>query len=170
MKTKFSTFCRYAVEFSLCSLCGWVYEALLELLVYGRYTDRGMLHLPVCPIYGFAGFALLFLFRSRRSWLTVFAGSVLLPTVLELVSYAPLEKIAGYPLWDYSAWLWNYRGIISLPSSLLFGVMGLLLVKGIHPLMDLVHRKMPEKWLCIAGILCTGTLLTDAVLTFFLQK
>lgn len=166
MRKRFSTFCRYAVEFTLCSLCGWIYEALLELLVYGCYTDRGMLHLPICPIYGFAGFALLLVFRKHRSWPVVFAGSVIIPTILELVTYEPLCRIAGEPLWSYHIWWCNYKGIISLPSSLLFGLLGLILVKGIHPLMDLLQARIPEKCLCAAGILCTAVILGDAAVTF----
>ena len=166
---KLTVFSRYAVEFTLCSFFGWLYEVLLDLILYHNYTDRGILHLPVCPIYGFAGLALLLLLRRHRGWLTVFAVSVLLPTVLELVTFAPLQKLTGCILWDYSAWWCNYKGIVSVPSSLLFGVMGLLLVKCLHPLMDLVQNRMPQTWLCAAGSVCTVLLLTDASVTFFYE-
>lgn len=164
----FTNLCRYAAEFTLCSFCGWLYEVLLNLIMYRFYEDRGMLHLPLCPIYGFAGLALLLLFRRHNHWLPVFAGSVLIPTVLELLTFHPLQKIAGYPLWNYSAWWCNFRGIISLPSSLLFGLMGLLLVRGIHPLMDRFAQTAPAWFVQEVGMVCAAAILMDGVGTFLL--
>lgn len=155
---------RYGLEFTLCSFAGWLYEVLLNAIIYQNYADRGILHLPLCPIYGFAGLAIVLLFRKQNRWHTVFLGSVILPTVLELLAYHPIRQLTGLVLWDYRAWPCNYKGIISLPSSLLFGVLGLLLVKGMHPLMDWIQATAP-KWLVTAGgLLCIGGILTDAVI------
>ncbi len=166
MKSTLALFSRCAVEFTLCSFAGWLYEVLLNLVMYQFYEDRGVLHLPLCPIYGFAGLALLLLFRKQHSWIAVFLGSAIIPTILELVTFEPLRRLMGYRLWNYSAWWCNYRGIISLPSSLLFGLMGLVLLKVIHPLMDTAQQKAPAWLLQGLGILCTAVILGDAVWTF----
>lgn len=164
----FTDICRYAIEFTLCSFCGWVYEVLLNFIIYQHYTDRGVLHLPLCPIYGFAGLMLLLLFRRHGTWWGIFLGSAAIPTILELITYEPLRRIMGYSLWNYGAWWCNFRGIISLPSSLLFGFMGLLLLKGIHPLMDTIRQKSPAWVMQGMGVLCMIGIAGDAVIIFLL--
>lgn len=139
---------------------------LLNLIVYQQYMDRGVLHLPLCPIYGFAGLMLLLLFRRHGAWWIVFLGSVAIPTILELLTYEPLRRIMGYRLWNYSAWWCNFKGIISLPSSLLFGLMGIILLKGIHPLMDTIRQKAPTWVMRGLGILCAAGIVGDAIVLF----
>lgn len=163
-KERFTKFCCAGIEFTLCSFLGWLYEILLNLFMYGYYADRGVLHLPLCVIYGFGGIALRILFRRDPDWRIVFLGSTVIPTILELLTYEPLRSLAGYSLWDYSAWWWNYRGIISLPSSLIFGVMGLLLIKGLHPLLCKLQKKAPAWLIQGLGMLCILMILADALL------
>lgn len=150
MKEKFALLCSYLIEFTACAFCGWLYEVLLQFAVYHNYMDRGLLPLPLCPIYGFGGMALLLLFRRRNDWWLVFLGSTLLTTVLELAAFLLLERF-GLILWDYSAWPLNYKGMISVPSSLIFGLLALALVKGVHPLGRLLYRKAPEWLICVLG-------------------
>ncbi len=164
-KERFTTICRLAVEFTICCFAGWVYEIMLYLLMYGYYQERGVLHLPLLPIYGFGGLALLLLFYKRKNWASVFFGSVILTTVLELVCSYLLEWILGRSLWDYSHWWLDFEGRISLPSSLIFGVMSLLLVKGLDPLMQ-KFQENARSWLVQAvGTLCMLVLIGDALWT-----
>ena len=50
----------YLLLFSLASCIGWLYEMACVFIIYGYYFDRGVLHLPMCPIYG-VGILLLML-------------------------------------------------------------------------------------------------------------
>ena len=52
---------RYIVCFILASLIGWLYEIVMGLIVWGQFVDRGVLHLPLCPIYGFGVLLILVL-------------------------------------------------------------------------------------------------------------
>lgn len=162
---RFTWVCSYMVEFAVCGLCGWLYEEGLELLVNHAYADRGVLHLPVLPIYGFGGLLVIVLFRKRNHWLWVFGLSTLATTVLELAASYPLERILGYLPWYYGAWPLNFEGRISVLSSLIFGALALLLVKAVHPLCRwFAHR---PAWLVnAAGIAIGAALLTDVVWTF----
>ncbi len=166
-KDAFTFICRLAAEFTICCFAGWVYEILLYLLMYGYYQERGVLQLPLLPIYGFGGLALLALFRKKKDWAWVFFGSILLTTVLELGCSYLLEWIFGESLWDYSHWWLDFEGRISLPSSLIFGVMSLLLIKGLDPMMQKFQEKSPAWLVRGLGMLCILVLLGDAVFTFF---
>lgn len=157
----FTTVCRLAVEFTICCFVGWAYEVLLYWLFYGYYQERGVLTLPLLPIYGFGGLALLVLFRRNKGWAWVFFGSMLLTTVLELVCSYLFEWILGESLWDYSHWWLDFEGRISLPSSLIFGIMSLLLIKGLNPLMQKFEEKSPRWIVRTLGILCAAVLLGD---------
>lgn len=163
---RFTGICRLSVEFTAASFAGWLYEVLLNLAMYRSYMDRGVLHLPLCPIYGFGAMALLLLFRRHRGWLTVFLGSSLLATVLELVTFEPLRRLMGYRLWNYSAWWLNYKGMISLPSSVIFGIMSLALIKGLDPLMHRMQEKAPAWLVRTLGITCGVLILADTVWVF----
>lgn len=169
MKDGFTLICRLAAEFTICCFCGWLYEVALYLIMYGYYQERGVLQLPLLPIYGFGGLALLTLFRKRKDWAWVFFGSILLTTVLELVCSYLLEWIFGESLWDYSHWWLDFEGRISLPSSLIFGVMSLLLIKGLDPMMRKFQEKSPSWLVQSVGMLCMLVLLGDAVWTFLVK-
>ena len=162
---RFLWLCSYVVEFTVCGFCGWLYEEGLELAVNHAYADRGVLHLPVLPIYGFGGLLVIFLFRKRNHWLWVFAVSTIATTVLERVCSYPIERIFGYLPWYYGAWPLNFEGRISLLSSLIFGALAVVLVKAVHPLCRWFAQR--PAWLVqLTGILCGAALLVDAVWTF----
>lgn len=159
---------RYLIEFTVCSLCGWLFEEGLELLVNHSYGDRGILHLPLLPIYGFFGLILAALFPEKMRIPAIFCISVLVTTALELASSYLLERM-GYKLWNYSEWICNFEGRISLLSSLIFGAMAVLLVKGVHPLMRRMEEKAPHGIVCSLGVLFGVLLVGDAVWVFFLK-
>jgi len=159
---KITWFFSYLIEFVACSFCGWLYEILLEFVVYHRYADRGILHFPICPIYGFFGLILLVIFRKKNDILTVFIGSTILTTLLELGASYLLESI-GYRPWDYSNWILHYEWRISLLSSLIFGALSVILIKAVHPLMRKMHEKAPDWLQCSIGFLLGSMILIDSV-------
>lgn len=164
---KITWFFSYLIEFVACSFCGWLYEILLEFVVYHRYADRGILHFPICPIYGFFGLILLVIFRKKNDILTVFIGSTILTTLLELGASYLLESI-GYRPWDYSNWILHYEWRISLLSSLIFGALSVILIKAVHPIMRKIHEKAADWLQCSIGFLLGSIILIDSVKTLLL--
>ena len=158
----------YLIEFTVCAFCGWLYEEGLELAVNHAYADRGLLHLPLLPIYGFGGLLLVLLYRKRNDAPFVFVTAALVSTVLELAASYPLEHFLGWLPWDYSAWFCNFEGRISLPSSLIFGGLALLLVKLVHPLCRKLEDA-PRLPVDLAGILCGAAFLADCTATWVLR-
>ena len=156
------------IEFTACALCGWLYEEGLELAVYHAYADRGVLHLPLLPIYGFGSLLLVLLYQKHDSVPFVFVTSTLVTTVLELGASYLLERLLGYIPWDYSAWPLHFEGRISLLSSLIFGGLALLLVKGVHPLCRKLENA-PDVPVVAGGSLCAAAFLADSFATWVLH-
>ena len=107
---------------------------------------------------------LLFIFRKKNGFLFVFLVSMAVTTAGELISSYIIEAVIGEQLWTYDMWKFNFQGRIALYSSLMFGGLSVLLVKAVHPLMRLFHRKAP-KTSAVVGILCLLMMLADLVLT-----
>lgn len=155
----------YVIEFTVCAFCGWLYEEGLELAVNHAYADRGVLHLPLLPIYGFGGLLVVWLFRRNHHPAFVFVVSTLATTVLELAASYPLERMLGYLPWYYGEWVLNFEGRISLFSSLIFGGLALLLVNAVHPLCRRLAGQ-PPALVHTLGAVCAAALLGDSILTF----
>lgn len=129
------------LDFFACSFTGWLYEVLLTLAVDGIFADRGLLRLPICPIYGIFGIFLTLLAGqpAKRIFLFVTLGA----TVFELAASYAIEAVLGYRLWDYSRWALNFEGRVSLLSSLVFGGLGVLFLCFISPALGRICRKHP---------------------------
>lgn len=166
MKTTYPKICRYIIEFTICGLCGWIYETILTSYLWGKFAERGFLHIPVLPIYGFFAFILLPIFKKHNGFFTVFFGSIAITTTLELISAYIIEAIIHERLWSYRSWDFNFfDGRISLYSSLIFGVLSLILIKGVHPLVNKMSEKYSSKTISIMGSICWITIVIDFVIT-----
>lgn len=166
----YKKFCSAAVLFTLCGFCGWIYETALTSYLWGRFADRGFLHIPVLPIYGIFAFIMLPIFKKHNSWLIVFFGGMAITTVLEFVSSYIIEWTLGESLWSYASWDFNFQGRISLYSSLIFGVLSLILIKGAYPLVKEFSLKSPPWLLISVGSLCTVSIIFDFIFTFVSKK
>ncbi|MDE7292891.1 MAG: putative ABC transporter permease [Oscillospiraceae bacterium] len=134
--------CKLA-EFLVCAFIGWCYEVLLTWAVLGVFIDRGLLSIPICPIYGIGALLMgeiVSLSGTKRVG-GIFLVCAVSATVLELASSYVIEAILGHGLWSYRDWCFNFEGRISLFSSLIFGGMGVLFIKVIRPGIKAIGRK-----------------------------
>ena len=120
---------KYLLLFFLASFMGWLYEVTCVYAMFGVYIDRGVLHLPACPIYGFGMLILYAAFHKVKNPLIIFAGSTLISTVVEYAAYEILYYGFNLVLWSYELWPLNYKGKICVISSCLFGLMTVLFMK-----------------------------------------
>lgn len=107
-----------------------------------RFINRGFLHGPVTPIYGFG--AILIIYSSQwisniveDPFFSLLLGvplSVILATALEFITGYILEKIFHLKWWDYSDRRLNLKGYICLEYTLLWGLLALLLIQVVHPM------------------------------------
>lgn len=143
-------------EFVIYSFIGWLYEELCGLVLFGKFSDRGFLALPVCVIYGFFAIVVLRVFNRKRTRpINVFFISLVMVIVMEYLCGLAIEGILGKPLWDYSMWICNFQGRVSLISSLIFAFACTVLVFWVHPkLYEIFTQRLNKRAVvCIACFL-----------------
>ena len=117
--------------FSFWSIIGWIIEVIDIAIETKKLENRGFLHIPFCPMYGFGVLGITILLRGvKNNFAGLFIGSTILCTALELAVGVLFEKLFHKRWWDYSHMKFNYRGLICLRNSLLFGF-GCVGVEGI---------------------------------------
>ncbi|WP_310940129.1 putative ABC transporter permease [Clostridium sp. SHJSY1] len=153
--------------FMIYSLLGWVWEKIFTLVFNGELREIGFLHIPVCIIYGVGALLILFLYyRGDYDLFTIFLGSTIVIGILEFFTSWMMEKLFHRVWWDYSTWIYNLQGRISLISSLAFGFFGLIIVKWGHSFIYKVLDKYFQKRISIiiSFILLTVTVI-DLIFT-----
>ena len=116
------------------SLLGYIVEVLYCSIGEKRLVNRGFLHGPYLPIYGFGALIIVLLFsRFSDNVLVLFLLSVLGTSLLEYLTSYLLEVLFHAKLWDYSTYPLNLHGRVCALNSTLFGLLSLGLIYGIHP-------------------------------------
>lgn len=132
------SFSRLVLIFVIYSSIGWLCETLWCSVGSRKLVNRGFLTGPWCPIYGFGGLLILFLTpRLEFSPILVFLVSVVSTSVLEYFTGWLLESLFQTRWWDYSHNRFNIKGRVCLLNSLMFGILGLVLVYLVQPLVVL---------------------------------
>lgn len=120
--------------FFVYAFLGWCTEVSYAALVTGDFVNRGFLNGPVCPIYGFGVVIVLAcLTPLEDDLLLLFAGSVVLTSILEWLTGFVLEKLFHQRWWDYSDQPFNLGGYICLRFSIAWGLACMFVVKLLHP-------------------------------------
>lgn len=127
---------RYAfLIFIIFSVVGWISEVLYVGIFHEhKFVNRGFLHGPVCPVYGFGGVVILILPVSLYStWIPLFFSSMVMCTLVEYFVSWIMERMFHARWWDYSNYKFNINGRICLLNSVLFGFMGLGVIHFVYP-------------------------------------
>ena len=159
-------FFRYVFEFAAAGFAGWIYEVATVWIMYRYYDNRGMLHLPVIPIYSVGAFILLVLLRKKRNPLFIFFFAMAVTTVFELGASYLLEFIFHEQFWTYENWYFSILDRSSLISSAIFGVLAVAYFYGLHPLSGKLSEKLPEPVCLGTGVFMAGAIITDIVISF----
>lgn len=150
------------------SFIGWVVEVLFVFTTSQKLENRGFLTGPFLPIYGTGAVLLLVLVLPFvKNPFLVFVASVVITSALEFLTHLALDKIFHIKLWDYSNKPFNLHGRICLQNSLLFGVLGLLLIYVLQPfVMTIVKALSPTAAISLASVLL-AILVIDSANSFF---
>lgn len=155
----------YVIEFIIYSFLGWLYETVCESIFAGGFVlNEGFLcHLPVCPIYGVGAFiALGIMYRiGNLNKLKVFIGGTVITTVVEYIAAIILESILNKKLWDYTPWILDFQGRISVISSLIFGF-GCVLGYWLHP--RCMAYCLKRQWTVAVAVLCLLAMVIDFII------
>ena len=123
--------------FIMFSMVGWISEVLYVGIFHEhKFVNRGFLYGPLCPVYGFGGIVILllppFLYQT---WIPLFFASMILCTIVEYFVSWFMEKLFHARWWDYSNYKLNIKGRICLLNSVLFGFLGLGVIRFVYPQM-----------------------------------
>ena len=121
--------------FIMFSFFGWCSEVLyVGIFFEHKFVNRGFLHGPLCPVYGFGGVVILLLPKELYStWIPLFFASMILCTLVEYFVSWIMEKTFHTRWWDYSHYKLNINGRVCALNSVLFGFMGLGIIRFVYP-------------------------------------
>ncbi|MBQ2769182.1 MAG: putative ABC transporter permease [Clostridia bacterium] len=167
----------------LLSFLGWAYETVFVYLTLGRYSDRGFLSLPFCPIYGSCLTGIYLLFGTpdegrgilkkvkdpvkRKLLYLLFA--LLLPTGLELFIGLFFERYFHRKLWNYTKYPYQFKGYICLPVSLSWTVLIFLFMKLLFPFLKRLVDKCPKGLAVVLSIAFAILWVGDFITTAFVK-
>ena len=127
------TLLQWLMFFYIYSFIGWIWESAYASVGQRRPVNRGFLHGPVIPIYGFGALCVLVsTIDVRESSVLVFIFGMFGATLLELVTGWAMERIFHVKYWDYKNFPLNFHGYICLPASLGWGLFSVLMIRVIH--------------------------------------
>jgi len=155
---KFKKITEQLLLFMSASFIGWLYEIITVYIMYHTYYDRGVLHLPVCPVYGFGMLLFSFALKNVKNPALFFLGSAAISTVLELLVSYVAQYGFGWILWSYNDWPLNFQGRISLISSCIFGLLAVVFVKFLKPLICKLFENRRSRYTCsitwLVAVIC----------------
>lgn len=131
--------------FFTASFLGYLWEVLLTYILTGRLCNRGFLHGPWLPIYGFGALVFSFIlhrFSSHPFW--AFFLAAIIGTLLELITGLALFTYWHIRYWDYSALTYEVSGYISFLSFLGFGLAGSLWLCFLAPRLIILWNSFPK--------------------------
>ena len=152
--------------FIVYAFLGWVCEDIYCGIGKRKFINRGFLYGPYCPIYGFGALLVIYpLLMVSKHPIVVFIFGMVLTSILEYITSFVMEKLFATRWWDYSTYPFNINGRICLQNSLLFGLMALVVVYGLHPIVSRFVERIPLGFLVIFLIIFTICFVIDIVNT-----
>lgn len=154
------------------SLMGFVMEGVWHWLHHGTWGFRvATLWGPFCVIYGVGAAAmyLIALAVEKKPLLIQFSAFALAGSAVEYLSSLFQELAFGTVSWNYSHHILNLGGRVSLRMTLLWGVLGMMLMYVILPLLLSMFNRLrlgSRTTLCraAAAFMCVNLLATSAAL------
>lgn len=163
------TFYSMLYLFFVYSFLGWLGEVVTTAVRKRRYQDRGVLNGPLCILYGIGAIVITFALRDlHERWFFLFIFSAVYATVIEWVAGHVLERFTNTRWWDYSDHRFHLDGYICLSASLLWGLLGVVVLRWGNPLLLAFYHLIPVGvrvavlWVLLVLLLIdvAGTLLT----------
>ena len=146
----------YILFFFFYSVIGWISEVIYCYIKDKKFTNRGFLFGPLCPIYGTGAVSMLLtLTWCKDIWfgkfyagpLMVLLIGVVVCDVVEYLTSFLMEKLFHARWWDYSKKKFNLHGRICLEHSTYWGIFSVLLIYLIHPFgAEKLALLIPYEW------------------------
>lgn len=133
--------------FVTASVLGYVVETIYCLITRGMIESRqGLLYGPFSQIYGFGAVLMVVtlspLMKKNDRW--VFGGSALIGGAFEYICSYLQESIFGTVSWEYSQHAFSIGGRTSLTYMFFWGVLGLVFMKGVYPVLNVIVKRISK--------------------------
>lgn len=153
--------------FILFSFIGWISEVIyVGVTSAHKFVNRGFLHGPLCPVYGFGGVVILMLPPSLyATWIPLFFASMILCTIVEYFVSWLMEKLFHTRWWDYSHYKIQLNGRICLLNSIFFGFLGVVVIHFVYPFMIDLLNSLGQKVINVSGVIILSVLSVDIFFT-----
>ncbi|MEH7179464.1 putative ABC transporter permease [Neobacillus vireti] len=132
--------------FTIYSLIGWLLENTYSLVTKRKFFKPNFFLGPFKPMYGFAPVLLVYLIGPETSWPVILLLCFFIPTFIEYVSGALLQKCFQRQWWDYSDMPLQVQGHICLPFSLCWILLSFACIKWIHPVIISAYKVSELLW------------------------
>ena len=174
--TKQKLFQQYSLIFwifFLGSLYGFFYENGLMFLKGELVLTRGLIHLPLIPVYGL-GITTFYLAYGRIDFekkdrllhiAQVFVVGLILGGAIEYLCSFIQEKLFGTISWDYSSYKFNIEGRTSLFHAFFWGVFGVLFNELLFPFYNKIKIFFNKHWFKVLTVILSCVLLLDCTIS-----
>ncbi len=165
--------CSYFIFYSF---IGCLLETGFGLWSKGVIESRqSFLFGPFCIIYGIGALLIItFLSSLKDKPIKLFLASCLIGIVCEYLMSYICEKIFHFKWWDYTGMMLSINGRTCLYFAVMWGILGVILIKIVNPLFDKVlyylKSKIDTRILKTAILLVIGFLIFDASITTIALK
>ena len=150
------------ILFFIFSGIGWIWEVALHLITNGTFVNKGTMHGPWLPIYGWGGILILtILYRFRKNPKLEFLLTVIICGLVEYFTSFYLEMVYHFKWWDYSGYFLNLNGRICAEGLLVFGLGGLAIVYLVAPLLDNHIKKINKNVLVLMCVFLLAIFIFD---------
>jgi uncharacterized membrane protein len=148
------------------SFIGWACEVIYCSVLSKKLVNRGFLAGPVCPVYGFGALLVIWLLSPVQANIPViFLCGMVITSALEYITGWLLEVFFSTKWWDYSNRRFNLEGRVCLMNSVLFGILCVILMRGIYPLALYLVGLIPEFWIGVTSTALTAIFAVDIAIT-----
>lgn len=165
-------FCFWFIMFILYSMIGYVAEIInLTIMTRKPVWNRGFLIGPYLPIYGVGSLIMVFfLTRYENDLIVLFVMGAFFCTLLEYFTSLIMEKLFKLRWWDYTNYKFNLNGRVCLLNAILFGIGGIVVVKGVNPFLSWLIYLMPSTVTIWLGIILFIIFVVDFIVSCYITN
>lgn len=158
---------QWVLFFCVYCFLGWIWESGYVSAKERKWTNRGFMHGPFLPIYGFGAIMILLAtIPVKDNLLLIFFMGMIAATILEYFTGAAMERLFHVRYWDYSNQFCNLNGYICLKCSLAWGAFSILMVRFIHVPVERCILWIPDTLEEIIAFVLTLVFVADFALSF----
>ncbi len=158
---------QWLLIFYLYCFLGWCFESAYVSLAQKHWVNRGFLRAPLLPIYGSGAVCILVTcLPVKNNPAAVFVLGIIFPTILEYITGWAMEMLFKMRYWDYTHKKFNVNGYICLESSIVWGLMSLLVIHVIHPPIGNFIVGLPRMAVLVLSTVISVIFVGDFILSF----